>query len=615
MAEGILNTVQTLEADIGFDVYSKAETDALLDLKADKADTYTKEETNALLAEKADSDSVYTKTETDTLLSAKADADSVYTKSETDTLLSSKADKATTLAGYGITDAYTTTETDNLLSAKANSADVYTKTESDNKFAEKATTLAGYGITDGYTKTEVDSALALKANLASPTFTGTPKAPTASAGTNTTQIATTAFVTSAVKVPADRLEKLISILEGQIYDYETDSTPAYTKTVPAGAVEHANLDLIGGKTVVWNQLVQNGDFADGTGWNGNVANNEWSYSDTITSYVTCRRTSLIPLTINHKYYISAVVSSTAGKAMFLPFDLTTYGSRAFSNLSGNQMISWIYTAQKTDNATLSIRFQVTTSGVSETITATVSNYMCVDLTLMYGSGNEPSTVDEFRQTFPAVYYAFTLGTLLSADVTSVVSKDTDNTTIDTYNIPADIQALSGYGLSTNGYYNEIDFENKRFIQRVGKIVYDGSADENWSYSSSYNYFYTPAIADAINANSNPNNILCNKHTYGTIANTNTDTGICLIWSAIRVRLATMPTLADWKTELSNNPMTVYYQLATPQETDISSYLTDDTIAVESGGTLIMVNSHGDDYRIAVPNTETFLIDLEYALDH
>ena len=37
-----------------------------------------------------------------------------------------------------------------------------------------------------------------KANIASPTFTGTPAAPTATAGTNTTQIATTAFVTTAV---------------------------------------------------------------------------------------------------------------------------------------------------------------------------------------------------------------------------------------------------------------------------------------------------------------------------------------------------------------------------------------------------------------------------------
>lgn len=37
-----------------------------------------------------------------------------------------------------------------------------------------------------------------RAPLASPTFTGTPKAPTAAAGTNTTQIATTAFVKSAI---------------------------------------------------------------------------------------------------------------------------------------------------------------------------------------------------------------------------------------------------------------------------------------------------------------------------------------------------------------------------------------------------------------------------------
>jgi hypothetical protein len=45
---------------------------------------------------------------------------------------------------------------------------------------------------------DVNTALALKAPLASPTFTGTPAAPTAAGGTNTTQIATTAFVTTAV---------------------------------------------------------------------------------------------------------------------------------------------------------------------------------------------------------------------------------------------------------------------------------------------------------------------------------------------------------------------------------------------------------------------------------
>lgn len=49
-------------------------------------------------------------------------------------------------------------------------------------------------VNDYALKTYVDSGLAAKANLASPTFTGVPAAPTAAAGTNTTQLATTAFV-------------------------------------------------------------------------------------------------------------------------------------------------------------------------------------------------------------------------------------------------------------------------------------------------------------------------------------------------------------------------------------------------------------------------------------
>jgi phage-related tail fiber protein len=62
--------------------------------------------------------------------------------------ISGKADKATTIAGYGITDAYTQVQTDNLLKDKA----------------DKATTIAGYGVTDAYTKTETDTLLKAKAN-------------------------------------------------------------------------------------------------------------------------------------------------------------------------------------------------------------------------------------------------------------------------------------------------------------------------------------------------------------------------------------------------------------------------------------------------------------------
>ena len=82
-----------------------------------------------------------------------------------------KADKATTLAGYGITNAYTKTEVDNALSGKVSPAttlagygitDAYTMTQTDTEIAtavadkaDAATTLAGYGITDAYTKSEI----------------------------------------------------------------------------------------------------------------------------------------------------------------------------------------------------------------------------------------------------------------------------------------------------------------------------------------------------------------------------------------------------------------------------------------------------------------------------
>ena len=49
----------------------------------------------------------------------------------------------------------------------------------------------------------LQAALDAKAPLTSPTLTGVPLAPTAAAGTNTTQIATTAFVAAALAVNID----------------------------------------------------------------------------------------------------------------------------------------------------------------------------------------------------------------------------------------------------------------------------------------------------------------------------------------------------------------------------------------------------------------------------
>ena len=52
--------------------------------------------------------------------------------------------------------------------------------------------------TTAFVNAEIANDITGKADLASPTFTGTPAAPTASVGTNTTQVATTAFVNAEI---------------------------------------------------------------------------------------------------------------------------------------------------------------------------------------------------------------------------------------------------------------------------------------------------------------------------------------------------------------------------------------------------------------------------------
>lgn len=69
----------------------------------------------------------------------------------------------------------------------------------------------------------VDAALVVKAPIASPTFTGTPKAPTAASSTNNTEIATTAFVQTAISPLATSVDVAST--------YAPLASPIFTGTV------------------------------------------------------------------------------------------------------------------------------------------------------------------------------------------------------------------------------------------------------------------------------------------------------------------------------------------------------------------------------------------------
>lgn len=116
------------------------------------------------------------------------------------------------LPALAITDTFVVGSESEMLSLVAEVGDVAIRTDLNKSFilcVSGASTLANWqelltsvtvdqtiidGSTNAVSGNAVFDGLALKANLASPAFTGIPTAPTAAVGTNTTQIATTAFV-------------------------------------------------------------------------------------------------------------------------------------------------------------------------------------------------------------------------------------------------------------------------------------------------------------------------------------------------------------------------------------------------------------------------------------
>jgi hypothetical protein len=110
-------------------------------------------------------------------------------------------------------------------------------------------TTAELNYVDGVTSA-IQTQLDAKAPSASPTFTGTPTAPTATAGANTTQIATTAFVATAVanvidSAPGalDTLNELAAAL-GDDANFSTTVTNSIATKLNSSAVSAFGLTLV-----------------------------------------------------------------------------------------------------------------------------------------------------------------------------------------------------------------------------------------------------------------------------------------------------------------------------------------------------------------------------------
>ena len=211
-----------------------------------------------------------------------------------------------------------------------------------------------------------------------------------------------------------QINTLYDINNGSTLSIETDSDTAYQKTVPTGA-KLMSIKSIGGKNLVFNQLADVTDIIDETFdfyYNETLFNSnrpKWAkgHKYLFEFYV---KSSIEPFTISIGYSNKESVAYNLDGASF---------SGAFG---GRKLLLFTPDDSAIDNGYQYIGLRPVRFETQQHCIISVKNLMIFDLTLMFGAGNEPSTVVEFEKMFPADYYPYNAGEIVSAGTEEVVEQ-------------------------------------------------------------------------------------------------------------------------------------------------------------------------------------------------
>lgn len=379
-----------------------------------------------------------------------------------------------------------------------------------------------------------------------------------------------------------RVNALYDIGNGVTHKFETDSETAYQKAVPTGAKLMSVKSIGGHSEVIDGEIVSAGtesvveqgknlfDYTDKTyhGANVNKVENGVIYANGLTT------TALnIPTIAENKYTLSFKVKSNAANQGGLRWSLQKGKNTSYAHDSSLIKSEVGYVANT--------EYQAVVTFVADTDFVSLCTIVGMIYDVQLENGDTATNYSPFYQT--------------------------------EYPIPEAIRNLPGYGWSAGTAKNYVDYENKKYVQCVNSV---DLGTLTWTAGESVS-FKTHHLAGQklTKSYSIAPNFICPKYSTKTQNESWGKTSITGISATsnvngyIYVNDTSYTDATAFKQAMAG--VILYYELANPIITDISTLIDDDflrNIEVEAGGSVTFKGGN-DDYRLPVPSEEEYVVKL------
>lgn len=287
----------------------------------------------------------------------------------------------------------------------------------------------------------------------------------------------------------------------------------------------------------------------------------------------------------HKYLGLCTVTTEVAASMFFVFG----GESAWTEIpSGTSSFGAI--AVCNDDTAINPSFRLYKSPAAELVT-TIRNCMVFDLTAMFGSGNEPTTVAEFERMYPEAYYPYSAPTLKPVQISGFRSTDAQGGELDAIEWPA--QELWGVGDTRD------ELTSDAVLHRIRTLVLDGTEADMRSYTYAGGNAKGYAIVDVLAVDEvRPNFVssvpfqMWGPDTWCWLG-INSKT-VYLLWAQDNLPYATVDDFRAWLASLNANgtPLTFAYVTSQPTTQPIRPALAM-SYKVEQGGTETIIVPDGE----------------------